>query len=126
MCIRKLSKFPGYSISDQGEVINLKTNKILKCSKDRDGYLQLSISSDNKSYSRRIHRLIAETFIPNPENKPQVNHIDGNKLNNHISNLEWVTAKENIRHSWSLGLSKSSENQRKAVIESNIRRRTTK
>jgi len=62
-------------------------------------YSIVTISIKGKRKSKSIHRLVAEAFIPNPENKPQVNHIDGNKQNNSISNLEWVYAKENVQHS---------------------------
>lgn len=56
--------------------------------------------------NKNIHRMIAETFIPNPDNKPHVNHIDGNRFNNHVSNLEWNTASENRYHAFRLGLAK--------------------
>ena len=75
-------------------------NKVIKQTK-HNGYLVCSING--KQY--RVHRLVAQAFIPNQENKSQVNHIDGNKTNNDITNLEWVTPEENIKHSWSKGLS---------------------
>jgi hypothetical protein len=64
----------------------------------RGGYYQVSLTKNNKQNTYYLHRLLAEAFLPNPENKPQVNHIDGNKLNNSISNLEWVSIKENAIH----------------------------
>jgi len=61
-------------------------------------YNSVCLFKDGKRYWRNIHRLVAEHFVPNPHNKPQVNHIDGNKHNNKYTNLEWVTAQENMRH----------------------------
>ena len=65
----------------------------------KTGYVRVSIGNKSKGL---VHRLVAETFIPNPNNKPMVNHIDGNKTNNHISNLEWVTNAENVKHAFTL------------------------
>ena len=91
-----------YSISDSGKVKNNKTGKILTPVKTHNGYFRVGLPC--KLY--RIHRLVAESFIPNPENKPFVNHINGVKTDNRVENLEWVTAKQNINHSWRIGLSK--------------------
>ena len=66
--------------------------------KDKDGYLCIGININGKDTTRKIHRLVAEAFIPNPENKPEVNHKNGVKSDNRIGNLEWVTAKENSTH----------------------------
>ena len=71
------------------------------------GYYKVVLCNGSKSKQVNIHRLIAIAFIPNPNNYPQVNHMDGDKQNNSINNLEWCTSKHNIRHSWAIGLSKA-------------------
>lgn len=90
--------FENYLVSSLGNVktINGKLKKVVYDSKNDYGYVELW--KNNKGKKFRIHRLVAETFIPNTLGKEQVNHIDGNKKNNCVSNLEWVTPKENIRH----------------------------
>lgn len=93
-----------YQVSNLGNVKNLK-NKILRPMNDGN-YLNIDLYKNGKRKRYKIHRLVAETFIPNPENKSQVNHIDGNKLNNCIENLEWCTPKENTRHAFKTGLAK--------------------
>ena len=89
--------FENYLISTLGNVktVNGKPKKIVY---DNKGYGRVELWKNNKGRKFRIHRLVAEAFIPNPLGKEQVNHIDGNKKNNCVSNLEWVTPKENIRH----------------------------
>ena len=99
--------YEDYLITKDGKVWSEKSNKFLSLCPDKDGYLLCCLRQAGKSKMHKVHRLVALTFIPNPENKPQVNHIDGNKLNNHIDNLEWASAKENINHAWNSGLSKS-------------------
>lgn len=78
-----------YQVSNFGRVKSLYTNRILKGSKNnRGGYLKVSLCKNNIKSTKTIHRLVAQAFIPNPENKPQVNHIDENKTNNMVSNIE--------------------------------------
>ncbi len=87
---------------------NKHSGKWLKfCTNDLYNRVVLCNGLDKKRYS--VHRLIALTFIPNPENKPQVNHIDGNKQNNHVSNLEWCTSQENNIHAYKIGLNKAKK-----------------
>lgn len=83
-----------YIITEQGEVINKKSGRKVKPQPNGKGYLRVSIAGK----LRFVHRLVAEQYVPNPENKPQVNHKDGNKLNNSAENLEWVTNMENRQH----------------------------
>lgn len=78
---------------------------------DNNGYKQIQKFIDGKRRTLMVHRLVAMAFIPNPENKPEVNHIDGNKANNHYVNLEWTTKSENIKHGYDTGL---LENVRKS------------
>lgn len=94
-----------YEISDKGRVRNTLTNKILKQHKNAYGYYCLGLRFEGrKQKSYLVHRLIAKVFIPNPENKPQINHKDCNKTNNSIDNLEWCTKNENNLHAFANGL----------------------
>lgn len=94
-----------YYISNYGNVKN-KDGKLRKLKMDRYGYLTIGLWKNGKAKYFTVHRLVAIHFIENPENKPQVNHIDGNKLNNNINNLEWNTAGENTYHAYKNNLIK--------------------
>lgn len=102
----KQYKDTNYSISTNGEVKNNLTGKILSQS-IQQGYKHVTLLINNKQKRCRVHRLVAETFVNNPENKPYVNHIDGDRANNNVENLEWVTPSENTIHAVKLGIFKS-------------------
>lgn len=96
---KKIPNYSNYSATYDGRIYNHSTYKFMMFSKMPEGYLRLNIKNDGGQKKFLVHRLIALTFIPNPENKPQVNHIDSNKSNNCVKNLEWITNKENRNHS---------------------------
>lgn len=94
-----------YKVSDCGQVFSCKTNRMLSSNRlTVDGYVKVSLRKDGKAYEKRVHRIVAETFIKNAFNKETVNHIDGNKRNNRVSNLEWSTRSEQLFHAYKLGL----------------------
>lgn len=107
---KTIQGFSNYEISEEGQVRNKKTQYILKGRPSKSGYYQVSIKEDtnNKFKNQYIHRLVAQYFIENPENKREVNHKDGNKLNNNVNNLEWVTSSENQKHRHKIGITKTS------------------
>lgn len=87
--------YPSYTINRKGEVKSLLTGKILKASKHKSGYMLLGLRKDGVSKTVKVHRLLAKAFIPNSENKPHVDHINGVRDDNRIENLRWCTNKEN-------------------------------
>lgn len=99
-----------HEIDEYGTIRNKRGN-ILSPHPDQRGYLRVKPNN----ITQKVHRLVAQTFIPNPENKPQVNHKDGNKQNNYVSNLEWATQAENMNHAKEMGI--FSANSGKAFME---------
>ena len=93
-----------YSISSEGRVRNDETNKMKSMDVTSDGYHKVDLYSNGKRTSVRVHRLVAEAFIQNPNKLPQINHIDGNKENNNVKNLEWVNNSQNMIHAYRTGL----------------------
>ena len=93
-----------FYISNMGRIKNIETGNILKPSPNPKGYLCVNLTVNRVKRPFKIHRLVAKDFIPNPENKKQVNHINCDKTDNRVENLEWVTNLENMRHAISHGL----------------------
>lgn len=105
-----IREFPQYQISNLGNIKN-KNNKILVVGKRKSnsGYIQVRLSKNGKYYYRYLHRLLAEAFIKNNNNYRTVNHIDGNKLNNKLNNLEWVSDEQQQRHAFLTSLKRNGK-----------------
>lgn len=103
-----------FKISSFGRVFSKRTNKILKTNVGKSGYRMFVTrfsGSTGKSKALKVHRLVAKTFIENPNDNTVVNHIDGDKTNNNVSNLEWTTFSGNAKHSFDVGLSRARKGE---------------
>jgi hypothetical protein len=117
---KEIENYPNYFISNDGQLKKIYKNgvELIKSSYvHRNKYKRVNMSNKDGVKYFSLHRLVALAFIENPLNKEDVNHIDGDKLNNNVNNLEWVTRKENIKHSWDMGLQQNMlDAHRKIVI----------
>lgn len=129
---KKIKEYGDYEVSNYGRVKSpdfilktptgqsyIKKGKILKPFKDKKGYLYCDLRVNGERKIVRVHRFVGMAFIPNTENKPQINHIDGNKENNNVQNLEWCTNSENQKHAFEKGLQKGcfSHHNSKLTLE---------
>ena len=135
MNLKQISRGPlagKYAVSDCGQIVNCLTGRVLKPDQTttnrgkRQTYYRVNLFANNRSYKFAVHRLVAMAFLPNPDKKPEVNHIDGNRHNNHVFNLEWVTKSENMQHAAKTnlasagsmnGMSKYTEAQIQQVLQ---------
>ena len=125
---KPIQEFNGeYEVSNLGRVRSMKryygvVGRIMPQTIQRKGYYAVTFWMNNKAYCRKVHRLVIEAFTPNPDNLPCINHIDGNKLNNHVSNLEWCTYQANMQHAVRTGLThphRWTDDERKQISERN-------
>ena len=112
-----------YEISSLGRVRNIKTKRILREGKDKGNYSIICLTKNSKHKTYYIHRLVAIAFIDNKKNLKQINHIDGNKSNNNVENLEWITCSDNLKHAYKNGLKKIPEKQKEFIANQGKRLR---
>jgi hypothetical protein len=119
--IKAISDDSNYFVCSNGQILGKYGFLYLK--RDREGYQTVRLCSNGKFSYPKVHRLVASAFIPNPEGKSEVNHIDGNKSNNNVDNLEWCTKSENMKHAYKLGLrkNKGDNSPRHKLTENDIR-----
>lgn len=123
--VKAVPSIPYLGVTPDGRVQNMISGKWLSVCDNGNGYKQVFVCVKNRRYMRYVHRLVAECYLPNPSNLPEVNHKDGNKANNNVANLEWCTRSENLKHAIQTGLKPpNSDKQRKASSE--IGKRTIK
>ena len=107
MCdMKEIIGFPNYNIYNDGRIWSKVSNRFLSTNVHDNGYIYVDLCKDGKKYSKRLHILVAQHFISNTDNLPEVNHKDGNKLNPHYTNLEWTTRSNNVIHALNTGLQK--------------------
>lgn len=107
-----------YEVSSYGRLWSNISHRELRTYINSDGYVMATFPISGVKKRRMMHRIVANAFIPNTEGKPQINHIDANRTNNHVENLEWCTPSENTRHSFKLGISKGTPHHEKPVVRS--------
>lgn len=112
-----MKEYMGYKISNDGRVFNKKGDKELYYDINHKGYKRVRLFLEGKFKNYFVHTLVAMLYVQNPDNKPQVNHIDGNKLNNDYTNLEWVTNKENNSHARRLNLMPGGVLDKDAIVD---------
>lgn len=95
---KPIDGYAPYMVSSWGRVMNGQTGNVLAPHPNKKGYLRVDLYLDGEKKHKRVNRLVAQAFIPNPDGLPQVNHIDGNKQNNSVTNLEWCTNDDNNKH----------------------------
>ena len=105
-----------YIISDEGIIKNIATDRIINPWLNNNGYRYVTLNLEETRKNYRVHRLVAEKFIPNPNNLPQVNHKDGNKQNNKIDNLEWCDSSYNVQHAIKQGLIPLGVNNKRSKL----------
>lgn len=108
---KDIEEFPGYAVSNLGNFFSYKTEKLLKLGKstnDASAYPRVYFYKEGRSWTRNATRLVATYFIPNPNDLPEVNHLDGNKFNIQASNLEWSTKSDNMLHAYATNLKTAS------------------
>lgn len=113
---KDIKGFSNYEISNHGNIRIKKTGRIRRASINNGKYRRLGLTKNGIAQNFFVHRLVAEHFIPNPNDLPQVNHIDGIKTNNNVKNLEWVSNSQNMNHAYGLGLSDQGEKHYHAVL----------
>ena len=126
---KEIKGFPGYYVSRDGKVYG--KNGAIKPQNNKRGYTHVLLCRDGKRYTKTIHRLIANAFVDNPKNKPQVNHKNGDKKDNRAGNLEWVTPKENSVHAMKAGkmktkLTHEQVNEIRLIAKNHTRRELAK
>ena len=117
---KQIKEFPDYVVSDEGNVFSLFIKKDIALSTDKNGYQRAQLTNETGRHAIGVHRLVAQAFVLNYKNYPEVNHIDGNKENNFHENLEWCTRSGNMAHAVETGLVthlfKLANSQKQAVI----------
>lgn len=103
---REVSNNPNYRVSNSGRIMRVDTQHEKVPRRDTNGYYTTDLYHNGRAQKVRVHRVVAQEFIPNPDNKSDINHKDGNKNNNSVDNLEWVTKSENMLHAYRTGLVK--------------------
>jgi hypothetical protein len=116
-----INEYPGYEIFENGQIFSIKSSRFLKHLLSKStGYFMVVLYNKDGSKRKTVHRLLAQHFIDNKGNKPQVNHINGIRTDNRIENLEWVTCSENLKHLWKIG---SGKNTLAAVRKNSVKAR---